>query len=174
MIFSLAATQYLHGQLMKDRLAWMHLKTKSRESVDAIHENRSLGLASLITLFFCSFIFLLSYATAQELPDYEKHIQPLLRNLCYDCHGEGAREGGLEFDAHTTTENLIADQNLWGKVWGNVLTETMPPADSKQPSPAERKMLSHWIARKVFHLDPTPGGKRSAQARRVSYKCASN
>ena len=30
--------------------------------------------------------------------DFKKTIQPLLEEYCYDCHGDGAKKGGVAFD----------------------------------------------------------------------------
>lgn len=106
-------------------------------------------------------------------PSFERHIQPLLENLCYDCHGDGANEGGMQLDAHDSLEQLVADQRLWGKVWDNVLTETMPPADAGQPSADERKLLSNWIAETVFRYNPAapdPGRVTIRRLNREEYR----
>ncbi len=84
-------------------------------------------------------------AQIPEQPDFATHIQPLLETLCFDCHGYGAEEGELQFDAAESEEALLADRQLWGKVWENVLAETMPPADMPQPTHAERATLSRGI-----------------------------
>lgn len=121
----------------------------------------------------CSLVVHLPFVFAQDSSDFEQHIRPLLKNLCYDCHAEGTGEGGLEFDAYDSAEKLIADQKLWGKVWDNVLTETMPPAEMTQPTAAERKLLSRWIAQTVFQMDaaaPDPGRVTIRRLNREEYR----
>ncbi len=111
-------------------------------------------------------------AQIPEQPDFATHIQPLLETLCFDCHGNGAEEGKLQFDAAESEAALIADRQLWGKVWENVLAETMPPADMPQPTHAERATLSRWIGQKVFQVDPEqpdPGRVTIRRLNRVEY-----
>ena len=112
-------------------------------------------------------------AQVPERPDFEEHIQPILQTLCFDCHADGADEGGVEFDTAESVEALIANEKLWGKVWDNVLTEMMPPADMSQPTETERRTLSRWIALAVFQLDPAapdPGRVTIRRLNRVEYR----
>ena len=113
------------------------------------------------------------YAQLPEQLRFSQHVQPLLQALCYDCHGEGAAEGGVQFDGSESLEALIADENLWGKVWENLLTETMPPADMQQPTDKERRTLSRWIGQQVFQLDldaPDPGRVTIRRLNRAEYR----
>jgi len=112
-------------------------------------------------------------AHSTESPSFEIDVQPLLKKLCYDCHGNGSSEGGLDFDAHASVKELVANKKLWGKVWENVLTETMPPADMTQPSRGERNALSRWIASEVFDLNPAapdPGRVTIRRLNREEYR----
>ncbi|MCH2114953.1 MAG: DUF1592 domain-containing protein [Pirellulales bacterium] len=108
-----------------------------------------------------------------EISSFESRIEPLLKKLCYDCHGDGASEGGLQFDVYGSVEELVANRQLWGPVWDNLLTETMPPADMPQPTRSERKTLSDWIARQVFGIDPMapdPGRVTIRRLNREEYR----
>ena len=114
-----------------------------------------------------------SYAQVPERPDFTQHIQPILQTLCYDCHGDGADEGSVQFDTAESDEALIANQKLWGKVWDNVLAEMMPPADMSQPTETERRTLTRWIGQTVFQLDPDapdPGRVTIRRLNRVEYR----
>ncbi|MGD9747384.1 MAG: DUF1592 domain-containing protein [Verrucomicrobiales bacterium] len=86
--------------------------------------------------------------------DYATEIEPLLSNYCFDCHGDGAKKGKIELDAHATPEERNQDLGLWDLVYKNLEVTTMPPAGKPQPSPAEREKLLRWIESSVFHLDP--------------------
>jgi len=90
-------------------------------------------------------------AQLPERPEFDEHVLPVLEMLCYDCHGNGADEGGLQLDRAAT--ELIANRPLWGKVWENLLSETMPPGDMPQPTATERKTISRWIGQTVFQLE---------------------
>ena len=112
-------------------------------------------------------------AQIPKQPDYPQHIKPMLQTLCYDCHGNGSDEGGVQFDAAESAEALIGNRHLWGKVWDNVLTENMPPADMPQPTDVERRTLSRWIGQTVFQLDsesPDPGRVTIRRLNREEYR----
>jgi len=87
----------------------------------------------------------------QPTADFSE-IQPVLENYCYGCHGYGAEEGGVVLD--TLHENPTASQEKWLAVWRNLRAQTMPPADSDQPSQEERDLVGRWIQSNVFQLDP--------------------
>jgi len=116
-------------------------------------------------------------AEQSERPAYATDVRPLLEQFCYDCHGNGADEGGMQLDAaetnDTSVDALVAEKKLWGKVWENVLTENMPPPDMPQPTAQERQMLSRWIGQTVFQLDPAapdPGRVTIRRLNRVEYR----
>ncbi|NOZ40327.1 MAG: DUF1592 domain-containing protein [Planctomycetes bacterium] len=115
------------------------------------------------------------HAQVPEQPNFDEHIQPILQTLCFECHAEGADEGGVEFDAAESVEALLANRPLWGKVWDNVLAEVMPPADMPQLTETERRTLSRWIGQTVFQLDsgaPDPGRVTIRRLNRVEYRYA--
>ncbi len=115
----------------------------------------------------------LTHAQVPERLDFAEHIQPMLQTLCFECHGDGADEGGVEFDTAESVEALVADRQLWGKVWDNVLAEIMPPADMPQPTETERRTLSRWIGQTVFQLDPDapdPGRVTIRRLNREEYR----
>lgn len=114
-----------------------------------------------------------AFGQLPDHPEFAEHIEPLLQTLCYDCHGDGAEEGGVRFDGADSIETLIADRELWGRVWENVLTGNMPPADMSQPTRTERQMLSRWIGQTVFQLDPEkpdPGRVTIRRLNREDYR----
>ena len=114
-----------------------------------------------------------AHAQVPARPDFEEHIQPILQSLCFDCHADGADEGGIEFDSAESVEALIANEKLWGKVWDNVLCEMMPPADASQPTETERRTLSRWIGQAVFQHNPAlpdPGRVTIRRLNRVEYR----
>ena len=58
----------------------------------------------------------LARAGATEVQGFQSDIQPLLRQYCFDCHGDGAEEGGMRLDVAESAESLLTDRRLWGRV----------------------------------------------------------
>jgi hypothetical protein len=105
--------------------------------------------------------------------DYKKRIEPLLKNYCYDCHGDGANKGEVALDEYTNFTAHVANQKLWLAVWQNLQTQMMPPAKKPQPTDAERRQITRWIEREVFKLDPAnpdPGRVTIRRLNREEYR----
>lgn len=95
-----------------------------------------------------------------ENTTFEKHIQPLLKTYCYECHAEGASEGNFSFDAFTNESTAKLHPEAWWKVLKNVRAGVMPPKDAKKPSKDEIEVLAKWIKYSTFGIsaeNPDPG-----------------
>jgi len=106
--------------------------------------------------------------------EFQKKIEPLLQDFCYDCHGDGADKGDFVLDGFENTTALLQNQHVWLRIWENLRTEMMPPAKEEfQPSPKERKELVAWIEKKVFAIDPEnpdPGRVTIRRMNREEYR----
>ncbi len=76
-----------------------------------------------------------------------------LEKYCYDCHGNGGNDGQVALGNEGELDKVMGDRVLWGRIWDNVLTKSMPPADMPQPSDEERQAFSKWVAESVYHLE---------------------
>lgn len=109
--------------------------------------------------------------------DVEKHfrteIEPVLSQVCYDCHADGLDKGDFMMDDYDKLSDHLKDIKHWHKVWENLRAETMPPAEKTQPSPEERAKVLRWIEKEVFQLDdqnPDPGRVTLRRLNRVEYE----
>ena len=102
----------------------------------------------VIALVVCS-----QEAFAQDARSW-KLVTPLLEKFCFECHGDGADKGGFAFDGFPSTEQLLADHELWAKVDLHLRSHTMPPVDKPEPSLDERQDLRLWIDETVFWVNP--------------------
>lgn len=112
-------------------------------------------------------------ADAAPAPDYARDVQPVLREFCFDCHGDGARKGGVAFDAAGAANELVGDHDLWLKVLKNLRGGIMPPPKKPRPSPAQQQTLEHWIKTVAFSAHPTqpdPGRVTVRRLNRVEYR----
>ena len=104
---------------------------------------------------------------ADEAPDFNRDIRPILSEHCFACHGpdEKQRKAGLRLDLE---ESALADRDgLRAIVPGNVgaselvrrirasdAQEIMPPASEKRPLSAESvAVLEQWIAAGAPYAD---------------------
>ena len=98
---------------------------------------------------------------------------PLLREHCWDCHGDSEAKGGVNFDRHTNLVAVLGDRGTWERVMQTVRSGEMPPKKRKvQPTPEQRTHLTGWIERTLFPIDPDhpdPGRVTLRRLNRVEY-----
>lgn len=106
-------------------------------------------------------------ARAQEAAGPE-----LIQQYCFDCHGDGASEGGLTLDSVMTAADN-GDPQLWWKVLRNLRAGVMPPPDMDAPTTQERQQIANWIKFQVFDIDPEaidPGRLPVRRLNRAEYE----
>ncbi len=116
--------------------------------------------------------FVVSSASAEETPDYQTQVLPILKTYCYECHGNGAKEGDLALDQFTTEEQALTRSDLWWNVLKNVRSHVMPPAGQEQLSPEDGDTLTNWIKFRAFRIDPQnidPGKTSVRRLNRTEY-----
>ena len=47
---------------------------------------------------------------------YSKSIQPILESFCYDCHGRGLSQNGINFDTHAGVKAVADNGKLVGAI----------------------------------------------------------
>ena len=113
-------------------------------------------------------------ASAEDAKEFEKKIEPLLQDYCYDCHGDGSKKGEISLDALKDLSSRLEDRDLWLRVWKNVRSELMPPPEKDfQPTSEERRVLTSWIEKRVLKLDPEnpdPGRVTIRRLNREEYR----
>ena len=76
---------------------------------------------------------------------YKSRVKPLLDKYCIDCHGPKKSKGDISLDALDADMKLEQDLKHWEKVLVAIQAGEMPPEEEKQPSAAEKKIISEWI-----------------------------
>ena len=104
---------------------------------------------------------------------FRKDIRPVLKEFCFDCHGDGANKGGVSFDTFKSDAALLEDHDLWLKALNNVRAGIMPPPRKTQPSAEQKQQIDQWIKTAVFRADPRnpdPGRVTVRRLNRVEYR----
>lgn len=106
--------------------------------------------------------------------EYEKKIQPLIEKYCSGCHSGAEAESGLALNNFADAKSVFRQRRVWEKVAVRIGIEDMPPVDSPQPSPAERKTLTSWIQSTLNDIDcgktPNPGSVTLRRINRYEYR----
>jgi len=103
---------------------------------------------------------------------FRDRVEPILTNYCFDCHGDGTEKGDVSLD-FANFSSAVSDLDLWTRVWQNLETHLMPPAEKDQPTAEELRTLTHWIEQDVFKLDsanPDPGRVTVRRLNRMEYR----
>ncbi len=111
-------------------------------------------------------------ATGAGAAQFRSDIQPLLKEYCYECHGDGMSKGGVAFD-ELKTDDQILNHELWAKVLKNTRAGLMPPQKEARPAPEEQKRLEDWVKYSAFQIDPydpDPGRVTVRRLNRVEYR----
>ena len=124
--------------------------------------------ATLCGCFFAS----TSTVVAEDIPDYESAIMPILRAHCFKCHGDGASEGSLILDQFTNNAKAQQKPEVWWNVLKNVRAGVMPPPEEPRLTAQERDLLTRWIKFSAFRIDPEeidPGPNAARRLNRSEY-----
>ena len=102
-----------------------------------------------------------------------KDIRPLMEKYCWDCHGDGAKKGEVNFDAYNDEASIRTGRKLWQGALFHIEQWTMPPQDKKtQPTREERDLMVSWIDNVINPVDPAnpdPGRVTIRRLNRVEY-----
>jgi hypothetical protein len=138
-----------------------------------VRRRRFPGAGWSFLLLAAVFTRCFAQAPHPEVPGFASDVQPLLREYCHDCHGDGARKGNVTLDAFTDEARATIDPQLWWQVLKNVRAGLMPPPKKPQPSAEQKERLERWIKSVVFRAnpaDPDPGRVTLRRLNRVEYR----
>ena len=74
-----------------------------------------------------------------------ERILPLLQNYCVSCHGNQTAEGEVRLD-NLECLKLDARLDLLNRAHEQIFIGEMPPKNEKQPTEAERNLLTDWVS----------------------------
>jgi hypothetical protein len=80
-----------------------------------------------------------------DLSTFEQEIRPLLRTYCVRCHGSKKIEAKIRFD--NIDPDIITGEHFgkWEDVREAFNSGEMPPEDQRQPTAAERDVVTRWL-----------------------------
>ena len=137
----------------------------------------NLGTSSrmrLIVACGCCSVLILSALVAQGADgDFDARILPLLKTYCAECHSGSEPEAGLSFDMVRHVSHVDDHPDLWEGVAKKLRRREMPPADAKQLSADEIKLVDAWISERMKKLletqKPNPGRVTMRRLNKVEY-----
>jgi hypothetical protein len=147
-------------------------------------QRREDPLCGLLWCFRCAVVlafalalpaasFAASNAAPASFARFQSDILPILKEYCFDCHGDGMNKGKVAFDELKTPDELLARKELWLAALKNVRAGLMPPEKKPRPSAEQKRTLAEWIKRDAFGIDPNdpdPGRVTVRRLNRVEYR----
>ena len=79
--------------------------------------------------------------------EYDSKTHPLMKQFCLECHSTSKQEGELDLEQFAKLDDVRRGTKAWLHVVEMLTNGEMPPKDSKQPTPEERKQLLDWTQR---------------------------
>ena len=78
-----------------------------KREIDEVRCGSLFPRTLLLSAVFLVLTWSVQGADSPVAADYRKDIQPLLKQYCYDCHGDGASKGGMAFDDFKSESALV-------------------------------------------------------------------
>jgi Protein of unknown function (DUF1592)/Protein of unknown function (DUF1588)/Protein of unknown function (DUF1587)/Protein of unknown function (DUF1585)/Protein of unknown function (DUF1595)/Ca-dependent carbohydrate-binding module xylan-binding len=133
-------------------------------------------MSRLFSFYLASALLAVPVAAPAQAPaakGFAKDILPVMQKYCWDCHGDGAHKGELNFDKYLDEKSVVADRKIWAGVLFHIDQWTMPPAKkSEQPTAQERDFLTKYLDQLLNPVDaanPDPGRVTIRRLNRVEY-----
>ncbi len=105
--------------------------------------------------------------------EFHRDVLPILKENCYECHGDGKSKGGLSFDQLTSDDQLLKNPEVWLKVLKNTRAGIMPADGNPRLTAQAQATLDNWIKFTAFGVDPKnfdPGRVTVHRLNRVEYR----
>ena len=98
-----------------------------------------MTLNAFVPKIFVAFFFCISVTFAE----WKRELLPFLELHCYDCHGDGARKGGLAMDQLSNDLEDPATFVTWERIYDRAISGEMPPKKIlERPSANELAVFS--------------------------------
>ena len=106
-----------------------------------------MNLNVFVPKIFFAFFFSISVTFAE----WNRELTPFLELHCYDCHGDGAKKGGLAMDQLSFDLEDPATFVTWERIYDRAMSGEMPPKKIlERPSANELAVFSSHLAAPLF------------------------
>ena len=127
--------------------------------------SRSAECVSLViaaAMILLSMALPCSAADETDLATFQRNVKPVLKKLCFDCHGPETQEAELRIDQ--LNPDLIAgnDAETWHDILNKLNLGEMPPEDAVPLTEAARSTLVGWLTtelQRVINVRRGNGGQ---------------
>ncbi|MFK7742982.1 MAG: DUF1592 domain-containing protein [Planctomycetota bacterium] len=100
--------------------------------------------------------------------DYQRDIEPLLREHCFRCHGDKKQKGDVQLNTLDPAMAARADAEGWHAALDMIQSGEMPPEDEPQFSTEQRRLLTGWLRSSLDQAADRLAGERRVVLRRLT------
>ncbi len=110
-------------------------------------------------------------------PSHQAEAGAMIRQYCWNCHGDRSSRGGINFTTRIGDDGLAADPAFWRRVLRTLEDRSMPEdADRKKFTEVERQQLVLGIRQSLRNPDlakltPDPGSVQLRRLTQYEYAC---
>jgi hypothetical protein len=105
---------------------------------------------------------------------FEDSLRAFFGQYCFDCHADGAAEGGLELDKLGADLGDVATFAKWERIYDRVRSGEMPPEDDEQPSVEQRNAFAKALGGPLAKAHATRKGTVLRRLNRREYQNTMN
>ena len=80
-------------------------------------------------------------------------LRQFMKKYCAECHTGESAEAGITFAKYVDEKSMLKDRRTWERTFNMISQGSMPPADSPQPTTAEKSKLLDFLNEKLHHID---------------------
>lgn len=106
-----------------------------------------LMAASTVSNLFTDQVKGLPKGTDEKPVAVQRDVYPFLKRHCVSCHNDADPKARRSLTGYQDKESIRADAEAWDDIVKHVRDGTMPPAQSKQPTPKEAAAFLDHVAR---------------------------
>ena len=83
--------------------------------------------------------------------EYEREVQGLLKQFCFDCHSGETIEADLDMSLFESLDDIRGNIKPWIRISEMLDSRQMPPKESEQPAEDQRLSLQKWTRTLLQH-----------------------
>ncbi len=87
-------------------------------------------------------------------PSFERNVQPVLSQVCSNCHNAQLRSGNLDITNYLKPSSISSNLDGWTKILARLKTGQMPPPGVPGPSPDAMASLIRFVQGGLDHFAP--------------------